>query len=102
MKLSEAAKILKDAGIENYREEARILFCELGEIPRHKTVANDPDCDLEELIRGVERRSHREPMGYVLGTVSFCGQVYEVTPDTLIPRPDTECLVEYAIKNLSK
>jgi release factor glutamine methyltransferase len=45
----------------------------------------------------VARRVAREPVGYLLGVVEFWGLSFEVTPDTLIPRPETELLVERAL-----
>lgn len=54
----------------------------------------------EELdtIRGlVARRRHREPIAYILGRREFYGRDMIVTPDVLIPRPDTETLIEQAL-----
>ena len=45
----------------------------------------------------VERRATGEPVAHVLGHQDFWSLTLEVTPDTLIPRPDTECLVEAAL-----
>ncbi|MBW8894923.1 MAG: peptide chain release factor N(5)-glutamine methyltransferase, partial [Acidobacteria bacterium] len=45
----------------------------------------------------VERRINREPMAYILGHREFWGLEFEVTPDVLIPRPETELIVEEAL-----
>ncbi len=44
------------------------------------------------------RRARREPLQYLLGTQEFCGLVFEVEPGVLIPRPETELLVEAAVR----
>lgn len=50
----------------------------------------------------VERRRKFEPIAYILGQREFYGHRFEVTKDVLIPRPDTETLVERALKLLAK
>ena len=42
--------------------------------------------------------SKDRPIQYILGGTEFCGLWFEVTPDTLIPRPETEVLIEYILK----
>jgi release factor glutamine methyltransferase len=44
------------------------------------------------------RRADREPLQYLLGTQEFCGLEFEVEPSVLIPRPETELLVEAAVR----
>lgn len=47
----------------------------------------------------IRRRAKREPLQHILGNVWFMGLEFQVTPDTLIPRPDTEILVETVLEN---
>lgn len=101
MKLSEAARLLSEAGITSARDEARTLFSHFDGIPRHKLIADDPSTQNPELISAIRRRQSREPLQYILGEVGFYKETYKVTPDCLIPREDTEILVDFAVKNLS-
>ena len=48
----------------------------------------------------IARREKREPLQYITGEREFIGLNFETSPETLIPRQDTECLVEEAMKEL--
>ena len=50
----------------------------------------------------VARRGRHEPVAYILGEREFYGHTLKVTPAVLIPRPDTECVVEQALERLSE
>ena len=100
MTLTEAIKALSDSGIEDARGEARLLFEYFGKIPRYELIGRDASCDSPELISAIERRAEREPLQYIVGSVGFYNESYEVSSDCLIPRADTELLVDVAVKNI--
>ena len=102
MTLTEATKILRDAGIEAAREEARALFSHFDKTPSYKLITENPKTENPELISAISRRAEREPLQYIIGEVGFFRETYKVTPDCLIPREDTEILVDYAVKNLPR
>jgi release factor glutamine methyltransferase len=61
------------------------------------------DCDATDRYEAyVTRRSHGEPVAYVLGEKEFWSLPLEVTPDVLIPRPETELVVELALTHLPR
>ena len=100
MKLSEAVAILKEAGIESARHDARKIFESIGGIESTHLVLSDAESDLPRLVEAVKRRASREPLQYIIGEVKFYRESYNVNNNCLIPRADTEILVEYAVKNL--
>ena len=100
MTYKEAVSILKEAGIGSCDYDARELFVHFGGFNRSEIFLSNPECDKAELISAIERRAKREPLQYIIGEVEFYRESYLVTPDCLIPREDTEILVDYAVKNL--
>ena len=60
-----------------------------------------PEEDYEKFKSVIERVCHNEPYQYVLGEAFFYDAYFTVTPDTLIPRNETEELVEFVLKNES-
>ena len=100
MKLTELVAALKEGGIDNYRGEAKQLFCHFGSFTPLDLVGQNPSLDTPLLTDALARRLSGEPLQYILGEAFFYGEVYEVSPDCLIPRPDTEVLVEEALRLL--
>ncbi len=103
--LSKAADILKEAGITEPRKEASSLMAFILDKDAAFIVAHSEDelaANQKMLFDScVRRRAKREPFQYVTRRQEFYGLEFEVTPDVLIPRPETEILVEEAIKLLS-
>lgn len=98
------AKRLRDAGVPEPETDARLLLefvCGTnyntllahGEIK----VSREKEADYEALIK---RREKREPLQLLIGEQDFCGLTFQVNRHVLIPRQDTEILVEYALKRL--
>ena len=100
LKLSDAIKLFSECGVPDPRYDARRLFSEIGKIPDYKLISPDTECDSPELLEAVRRRAAREPLQYILGYTDFYRERYKVTEATLIPRADTELLVEAAVKRL--
>ena len=100
MTLKEAAGILGKAGIKEPLSEARRIFSELSGLKQYQLISGNAATDSESVKAAIERRAKREPLQYILGKAYFYRECYKVTPDVLIPREDTEILVDYAVKNL--
>jgi release factor glutamine methyltransferase len=86
------------------KSEAQLLLQHLLNVNRAWLIAHENDA-LETNIYAVfeallNRRLNGEPIAYILGAREFYGLNLKVTPDTLIPRPDTETLVEAALAKI--
>jgi release factor glutamine methyltransferase len=100
-----AVRRLADAGIPEARAEARRLFALAADIPAEGliAIANEP-LAAEAGARFetfVARRVQHEPFAYIAGVREFWSLSFQVTPATLVPRPDTETVVEAALAHLS-
>ena len=100
MKLFEAIDKLKNAGVDNPVYDAREIFRIIGKIHITELISRDAESLIPEVSSAVERRCRREPLQYIIGAVDFYRESYRVTPDCLIPRQETELLVDYAVKHL--
>lgn len=104
--LKNAADILENAGVADPRREVASLLALALDKPNTFLIAH-PEYELtdDEKIRFesfTARREKREPFQYIAGRQEFYGLDFEVTPAVLIPRPETEILVEQAIRELNK
>ncbi len=99
MTYNEVCMALAGAEIENNRGEATVLICHFCGLNQAELLTRrDEDFESSELEEAVRKRCERYPLQYILGFWDFCNETYRVTEDTLIPRSDTEKLVELAVK----
>ncbi len=86
------------------RLETQLLLARALDVDRTWLIAHDRDLLPPEQLQAVEaqvrRRTRGEPLAYILGEREFYGRSFKVSPDVLIPRPDTELLVEAALERL--
>ena len=95
MSLDEATTRLADAGIDNPRAEARLLLAHVMGISRDQTLTAQPTAEqAQDFAAVVERRAAHEPFAYITGRREFWSLDLEVGPGVLVPRPDTETLIE--------
>ena len=99
MTLEDATQVLAGAGIDNPRMEARLLFAHALGITRDQTLTAAATPEQAARFAGlVMRRAAREPFAYITGRKEFWSMAFEVGPGVLVPRPDTETLIEEALR----
>ena len=98
--LAEAAAALGAAGVEAPAREARLLLLHALARPAGALLDRRAVVAAPGLAGLVARRAAREPMALILGRQGFWTLELEVSPDTLIPRADSETLVEAALAAL--
>jgi len=99
--LEEIVRVLEKSGLADARRNAEWIMCECLDCTRVAlyTSTEHPVLQHEKSViaRMVTRRLGREPIQYILGYTEFMGLRIEVTPDVLIPRPETEQVVAEAL-----
>jgi len=102
--LKEAASELDNAGVPEARREAgSLLSFILGKDRTFLISHAEDETDENSFVQFrefVERRAAGEPLQYITGVQDFYGREFHVTPDVLIPRPETELLVEAALQKV--
>ena len=100
--LLDAVNILKQNNVQTPRLDAEVILAHLLGWDRIDLITRSRevlDQDLErEYYHFIQEREAGKPVQYITGQQEFMGLNFKVTPDVLIPRPDTEILVETAIK----
>jgi release factor glutamine methyltransferase len=100
--ITEAAERLHAAGLTDERRTANSLLGQALGVDRIYLIthANDAlgEAPYQAFLAMIERRATGEPLQYITGHQEFYGLDFCVTPDVLIPRPETEFLIEQVIK----
>lgn len=100
--LREAGRELEGAGVPEARREAGSLLSFVLGKDRTFLISHAEDRVADTALRQfellVKRRAAGEPLQYITGVQDFFGREFRVTPDVLIPRPETELLVEAALE----
>jgi release factor glutamine methyltransferase len=93
------------AGLPLDALENRILLCHVLGLTRVGLITNSEralnEIEAARLAALVERRVQGEPIAYIVGQREFFGLPFQVSPAVLIPRPDTELIVELALERLA-
>src|SRR5215475_11937386 len=100
------AQVLSNAGVENHRLDAEVLLRHVLKIQKEQLYLNgdapisaEQEAEFRSLL---SRRSRREPVSYITGQKEFWSLDFFVTPAVLIPRPETELLVEVALQYIAR
>jgi release factor glutamine methyltransferase len=100
--VAQALQAARAQGLD--RVDAQILLGAALKQSRSWLLAHDrdllADADQARFTQWLQRRASGEPVAYILGDKEFFGLTLAVSPDVLIPRPDTETLVEWALELL--
>lgn len=97
--IQQATARLTTAQIASPKLEAQVLAAHVLLVDR-TFILTHPEHEFNELAGEalLQRRQAHEPLAYILGYREFFGRRFRVNPDVLIPRPDTETLIEEALK----
>ena len=99
--LRDAIATLRAAGIEDAPRDARLLLAKAMGVPADRLTLHLQDPLTRDAAHSfatlIATRASRQPMAQILGERLFWGRSFEVTRDTLDPRPETEVLVQQAI-----
>jgi release factor glutamine methyltransferase len=100
------AQALKSAGVEQPEVDARLLIGHALQLDRAQLVAQDRRLlqarEIEALSALIARRRKREPVARILGMKEFWSMPFTITPDVLVPRPETETVVEAALDEFGR
>ncbi len=104
--IQHSARFLEGKGVESPRLQGELILAHVLKLPRLQLYLKFDQVLAEAEVAAarelVQRRGRREPLQHIVGTANFCGLELWVTPDVLIPRPETELLAERAVAFLKE
>ncbi len=104
--IQRSTEFLQRHGVDSPRLQIELLLAHVLKLPRlqlylnHDRTLDEPE--LAALRALVQRRAKREPLQHLVGSTAFFGLEISAGPDALIPRPETETLVELTLAALAK
>ncbi len=103
--LEEGSHTLKKSGVDSYRIDARLLLAKaLGYSIEEVIIKYDEEIDAgsrSRFLDFISRRARKEPLSYLTGVKEFYGMDFAVDKNVLIPRPDSEVLVEGVLNSFN-
>lgn len=104
--IQRSTEFLQRHGVDSPRLQIELLLAHVLKLPRLQLYLNHDralaDAELAALRALVQRRAKREPLQHITGNTSFFGLEISVSPAALVPRPETETLVELVLAALAK
>jgi release factor glutamine methyltransferase len=95
-----ALVLARESGVA--RLDAQLIVAHVARQDRAWVIAHDAQSvDMHRVLALIDRRAAGEPLAYLVGEREFHGLSLRVTPDVLVPRPDTEMLVDWALELLA-
>ena len=96
--IQRSTEFLARKGVDSPRLQTELLLAHLLQHPRMRLYLDFErplmPAQVDAFRALIKRRGEREPLQHIIGSTSFCGLEIAVSPDVLIPRPETELLAE--------